>query len=122
MIEPTSITVHQVEYHRNGVGGMGFYAVIFDDGENGPMIGTVFADDLDRTQSTAFFNAHCAVFSLELLPDVTFGENSWRGDHYFDFLVEAVKRVNAKLDNLDDSVNWLDDAQKVRTTPFVVTG
>lgn len=38
-----------VEYHRNGIGGAGFYVVTFLPGEdpNAPMVGIVFCDDLD---------------------------------------------------------------------------
>lgn len=77
--------VHQAEWHRNGIGGEGFYAVLFDDPENGLMLGVLFDEP-----------GCCAVFSVPRLagPEgVLFGQNSWRGDHYEGPLRAAVKRA-----------------------------
>ena len=61
-------------YHRNGVCGLGFYAILFDDPENGRMVASLF--DEERA---------CAVFNVDELAagNVAFaGGNSWRGDRY----------------------------------------
>lgn len=92
------IEVHAVEYHRNGVAGEGFYACRFTDTEEGrDFIATVFPPDpveggsLDgEADWFAPHNPRVAVLALDLLPDVTFAVNSWRGDHYADALYHAI--------------------------------
>jgi len=32
-------------YHRNGVCGLGFYAILFDDPENGRMVASLFDEE-----------------------------------------------------------------------------
>jgi hypothetical protein len=92
--------VHQCEYHRNGTSGIGFWAVIFDahydDRPPSRFIASVFADDVDRRHE-GFINPHCAVYDLGLLAEtgVTFGLNSWRGDHFFDALCDVIEERNA---------------------------
>jgi hypothetical protein len=77
--------VTQIEYHRNGVCGDPFYAVLFTDSEKRNMLGVVF----DAPMSVA-------VFEVGLLNDpkigVTFGHNSWRGDHYEPELRSAIRK------------------------------
>ena len=65
--------IRSAEYHRNGVGGVGFYAIVFDSTEDGTMVAALF-------QEAGF----CAVLQLDKLAaeNVRFGENSWRGDEY----------------------------------------
>ncbi len=78
------LKVNEIAYHRNGIGGEGFYAVTFTCPENGDMVATVFDEP-----------GCCAVLKLSELPVVTFGINSWRGDHYEDELRGAIKNKNA---------------------------
>lgn len=63
------------EYHRNGVGGAGFYAVLFTD-----------SDYPYKTFIASLFEekTFCSVFCLEELvkSNIQFGSNSWRGDVY----------------------------------------
>lgn len=71
-------TLQSIAYHRNGVFGAGFYAIVFnwDDGER-----------VRRMMATVFdAEAHIAVLDIGLLSigNVTFGENSWRGDAFED--------------------------------------
>ena len=65
----------QASWHRNGVGGVGFYAILFDDKEgNGKMIASLFDE-----------GGYCAVYSVEELSkgNILFASgNSWRGDVY----------------------------------------
>lgn len=68
-----TILIHSIAYHRNGVCGEGFHAVLFRCPSNGEMMATVFDG-----------SGQCAVLRLKELADanIRFGENSWRGDHY----------------------------------------
>lgn len=96
------ITVHAAEYHRNGVGGEPFYACHFtahDEGDR-EFIATVFPPDPiskgelegepDWTFSEGYHNPRVAVLALDLLPNVKFAENSWRGDLYASALYHAI--------------------------------
>ena len=67
------VRLQQVAYHRNGICGAPFHAVLFVDPKQGPMLGVVF----DQPH-------HVAVLQLDKLSrgDITFGSNSWRGDQY----------------------------------------
>jgi len=61
-------------WHRNGIGGVGFYAILFDDPENGPMCASLFDEP-----------GYCAVYKLSELAkgNIAFAQgNSWRGDRY----------------------------------------
>jgi len=73
--------VHAVEWHRNGVGGLGFHVVLFDEATEGRMMAVDFGPEADA--ATDSFGV-IAVFQLDKLAagDVAFGSNSWRGDHY----------------------------------------
>lgn len=83
--------IHEIAYHRNGVGGNGFYAVRFQalsDENNEPMemVATIFNEQ-----------GNCAVLCLNFLqkdenPTVAFGYNSWRGDHYEGELRAAIDK------------------------------
>lgn len=77
------LTVRQIQYHRNGVGGAPFYVLRFTDAEEGDMLGVVFDEP-----------HHVAVFHLGRLAgrDIGFGSNSWRGDRYEPHLRRAVQR------------------------------
>ena len=83
--------IKQIDYHRNGIGGEGFYAVLFsttkDGGDKENMLATVFPAE-----------GHCAVIDLDLVPEygVTFGANSWRGDNYEPELRAAIKAYEAR--------------------------
>jgi hypothetical protein len=112
----------QVAYHRNGVGGAGFHAVIFET-ENRSCICGAFASlgvnglgvdvcihqrdeghppfaivtKTARMVASVFDEpGHVAVYQIDKLSDpdvgVRFGENSWRGDQYETELREAIGR------------------------------
>lgn len=68
------LTIKEASFHRNGIGGVGFYAILFDDEEHGRMIASLF----DKP-------GYCAVYSVDQLSiaNVAFANgNSWRGDEY----------------------------------------
>ena len=90
--------VREVAFHRNGVGGNGFYAVRFtsdieaDDGRWGSPVAPAYPDAnflgivFDEPGS-------CAVICLDRIADcgVKFaGGNSWRGDQYEPELRDAI--------------------------------
>lgn len=68
------VTIVDASFHRNGIGGAGFYAILFNDADWGRMIASLF----DKP-------GHCAVFNLDELgkQNIQFAMgNSWRGDEY----------------------------------------
>lgn len=61
-------------FHRNGVCGVGFYAILFDTPDGDRMIASLFDDP-----------GYCAVYSVQLLGEgnIKFANgNSLRGDNY----------------------------------------
>lgn len=81
-------TVKQVEYHRNGISGVGFYVGLLDDPENGEMVVIRFPGSECRT----------AVLNIERLAQtedesirIGFGCNSWRGDYYDEAMLAAIR-------------------------------
>lgn len=68
------LTFKDVQYHRNGVGGTGFFCAVAHQEGMGDMLITYFPDIPGE--------CCCAVFQINLLPNITFTENSWRGDRY----------------------------------------
>jgi hypothetical protein len=72
----------RVQYHRNGISGTGFWCAVVHDPENGDMLITYFD-----------IKGECciAVYNLALLPNIEFGENSWRGDNYVDAMKQAIE-------------------------------
>ena len=64
----------EASFHRNGVGGLGFYAILFESPKNGKMFATLFDEA-----------GACAVTQIsELVKDnIAFAcGNSWRGDQF----------------------------------------
>lgn len=93
-----TLTVTALDYHRNGISGVGFYVALFD-WQDGPtlrhMVASLFPspDDKDGDAFRAF-NGLCAVFDVSELAkgniDFAWG-NSWRGDHFEHQLRAAIK-------------------------------
>lgn len=102
MAASTGITVQEIAYHRNGVGGEPFYAVTFTDPEqpDHTFLATVFPPDPlpdgpmegepDWTLTQGYHDPRIAVVAIDLLPSVTFAHNSWRGDRYMQALYAAI--------------------------------
>jgi hypothetical protein len=68
------IEIKSASWHRNGISGAGFYAILFTDKEQGDMIASLFDEP-----------GHCAVYSIAELNkgNINFAcGNSWRGDEY----------------------------------------
>lgn len=83
--------VESSAYHRNGVGGAGFYVGLVRDEEAKSMMLVVVFDQLDdgAVISRKTFNERVAVLDVDLAAngDIGFGVNSWRGAD--DFQEEA---------------------------------
>ena len=75
-----------LDYHRNGVSGIGFWVVLFQEKRGDDMIASVFPE-----------RGCCAVFSVAELAkrNIAFANgNSWRGD---DFEPELRKAIDTEL-------------------------
>jgi hypothetical protein len=85
------ITILNIDYHRNGISGAPFHAIVFrDTGEGASVkIGIVFDAP-----------CHTAVLDINKLVecDVEFGSNSWRGDAYEPLLRRAMAQRQADSD------------------------
>ncbi len=87
------------EYHRNGIAGQGFTVALFtmkDGHKRRNMVAILF--DADGDDDGLKFTGQCAVLDRDMLAagNVTFGENSWRGD---EFEVELRPLVKKCLDD-----------------------
>jgi hypothetical protein len=76
-----TIAIENIQYHRNGISGAPFHALLFRDPEQGSMLGIVFEQAY-----------HVAIFNLDKLAtgNIAFGSNSWRGDYYEPYLRTAI--------------------------------
>lgn len=83
------IEIKDASYHRNGIGGAGFYAILLRDHTNKKdMIASLFDEP-----------GHCAVYCVDELAkgNIAFAQgNSWRGDHYESQLRPMLKKYLAK--------------------------
>ena len=82
------ITIKAASWHRNGIGGAGFWAVLFTDDENR---GLFFASLFDAP-------GYCAVTCIDeaVKGNIKFAAgNSWRGDVYEQALRPAIAAFNA---------------------------
>ena len=103
----TTYTVEEIDYHRNGCTCEGFHVVKFTCSTAGKMLGFVFEE-----------SGHVAVVNRDKIAkdDITFGSNSWRGDHYESFLRNAIKEKNDKdLQEMVDRNNARDAIKKAMT-------
>jgi len=90
----------QLSYHRNGICGDGFYTGIIktEDGER--KVFTHFPDHSEEGEIINGNNVRTAILDLDILKEkeeTRFGENSWRGDHYHDFIVDAINEHDKKI-------------------------
>jgi hypothetical protein len=86
------LTLKSIAHHRNGISGEPFYAVLFTMKEAGypprNMVASYFPGER--------LNCYCAVLDVDMLTagNVTFGENSWRGDRYADQIKTWIEERN----------------------------
>ncbi len=80
------LPIHHIAFHRNGIGGAPFHAVLFDD-----------SGDEGSRKIAVVFDAphHVAVLDVAKLAagDIGFGSNSWRGDRYEPSLRAALRET-----------------------------
>lgn len=86
MSREATVTIKEASFHRNGVGGVGFYAILFESEE-----------EPGKTMIASLFDepGYCAVYCVEMLSEgnIRFAEgNSWRGDVYENALRPALKK------------------------------
>lgn len=95
--KPTTIDgmrFEDVTYHRNGVMGNGFYCAIANAGARGDMLINYFPPP----ENSESIGVYITVHSLKLLPDITAGVNSWRGDEYVGAMIKATKEWIRQVD------------------------
>ena len=83
--------VIKLDYHRNGVGGLGFYVGIIKNDDGSRKVAIRFPD-IDKKIG----NVVCAILDIDLLNENIIGMfegrgNAWRGDHYADIMDKAIK-------------------------------
>lgn len=68
------LKIKSASWRRNGICGIGFYAILFNDSQEGDMVASLFDEP-----------GYCAVYKLDELVagNIAFANgNSWRGDQY----------------------------------------
>jgi hypothetical protein len=91
----------KADYHRNGVGGNGFFVALFEDDDGSTKFGVFFPDQDNSGKSIPSMNT--AVFDLDLLKKkkIKMSEgNACRGDYYADLLTLVADHVHAEFDAL----------------------
>lgn len=89
--------VKKLDYHRNGVCGLGFHVAIVEDrsdGEKRDMLVVRFSKEADKETGAVV----CAAFDLAKLDEreIRFFYNSWRGDHYNAVVDSAIEKQRRK--------------------------
>lgn len=84
------LTCKSIDYHRNGVSGLGFHVLIANDGETDKLI-VRFPEEADKDTG----NVVCAVFDLARIQEgnIAFLENSFRGDYYAEEADRIIKET-----------------------------
>jgi hypothetical protein len=94
--------LNKIDYHRNGVSGTGFFVLTFTEkrgNKNCNMMAIAFDPDIPGTKGCL------AILDVDLLAAgvIEFGENSWRYEHYADFVRgEITKWETEHLHNIPD--------------------
>lgn len=81
------IRVHSVRYQRNGVAGIGFYALLFES-EGRAFVGFVvprYSEDGERELAPEIYG----------VIDPASPREAWRGDHFADEMWAACQRADA---------------------------
>jgi hypothetical protein len=81
-----------LDYHRNGVGGLPFWVALVketEDGEERIML-VIRNKEADKDTGAVV----CFALDVKKLTegDIRFYHNSWRGDHYAEFMDTEIKR------------------------------
>lgn len=97
----------RVAYHRNGVCGRPMWVVHFDT-DRTDVDGTVTAHTMVGIIPSPPEPGECFVLDTDLLAqgEITFGINSWRGDHYETPLREAIMAHQRERNEKDGHPEW----------------
>ncbi|CAB4179972.1 hypothetical protein UFOVP1040_11 [uncultured Caudovirales phage] len=103
---PSQMKVKDLDYHRNGISGQGFYVGIVEEIEGGTkrdmlVVRFVGSDDIGTRGGIVDRDVGgvvCAAFDLAMLDKgiIAFGFNSFRGDHYSGVMDEAIAKMQHK--------------------------
>lgn len=106
-----SLNIDRIEYHRNGICGAPFHAILFHDHDVGRMVGIVFDEPY-----------HVAVLNIDklFLGDIAFGSNSWRGNRYEPLLRETIREFTHDAEP-SESVEPVEDAWTCEYSPYHTT-
>lgn len=79
----------QLDYHRNGISGMGFHVAIVQDKGTEMLVIRMGDKEADRDSGSVL----CAAFDLALLDkrEIRFFYNSFRGDYFADKMDEWIE-------------------------------
>lgn len=85
-------------YHRNGIGGIGFYAVVFsyeEDGIQRSAVATVDANDVDAAEEGKLHDPGTRILMVCPAGGIDI-EETMRGDHFHEALCTAIKKYRLK--------------------------
>jgi hypothetical protein len=94
------LKILEVDFHRNGVCGEGFWAVRFKDEVEGYGVGPIgkLAPGPREFMAMVFSREIYGVVCLDMIPEMGVGlGNHWRGDYYIGRLWAAIKRHDKLL-------------------------
>lgn len=87
-----------IDYHRNGVCGVGFYVVTFRDGDGSRKVATWFGTtETDEAAACPILQDCYSVLDIDKLAAGSIAtsdgalSNAWRGDHYADDIAGWVR-------------------------------
>ena len=88
-----------VAYHRNGIGGQGFHVALVEEIEDGETRRMVVIRCKDSDEPVG--SIHCFALDVDkaYAGDVQFFTNSWRGDHYAEFMDNEIDKRDREMSN-----------------------
>ena len=105
----TAVKIIETEHHRNGIGGEGFTLVKFTYHSLAPGTFLAIIPDSYRYSPEEHSNTACFVVNIDLLPDIEFGINSWRGDRTYSDLRNAGLWAEDRFVIANEPTSLLDD-------------
>tara|TARA_R110000824_G_scaffold394850_1_gene594966 strand:+ start:358 stop:678 length:321 start_codon:yes stop_codon:yes gene_type:complete len=80
------------DYHRNGICGEGFHVGIIKDDDGSNKLFVHFSNHDKEGYITKKGAVRTAILDVDLVgkQEVSFGVNSWRGDHYHDLIQDEL--------------------------------
>lgn len=83
-----------IDYHRNGISGLGFHVGIVEETE-GTIVRKMLVVRFPKEADNDTGNVVCAAFDMEKLAEgeIRFFYNSWRGDHYHSVMDAEIEKM-----------------------------